>query len=191
MAIYPPVIPTVRNDMNRLRTSISTLLLIIAPLITAPSLASAALPKIPERCACGQTARKGVCPKDVPKSVSYRPSSALCNNKAAVLLRGSFVNSFSVVVRDSQNRDRWPASGYGGCSAAVANSNNPPARCSAFKASGEFTTRVGGVRTRVVCFPEAGTSRLWQDVRRITIKGENTAASIRRFCVAGAGKPLN
>ena len=153
--------------------------------------AHAAVPNPPENCSCGQTARKAVCPQDVPRSVIYVPATSLCSGKAAVVLRGPFLNSFSVVVRDGQNRDRWPVSGYGGCGFALANSKNPPARCSAFKAAREYFAVINGIKSRVVCFPETGFSRLWADVRRVTVKVTNSASSIRRFCVGKATRRLN
>lgn len=155
--------------------------------------AQALVPNPPENCRCGATARKAVCPQDVPNSVIYLPSTSLCSGKAAIVLRGPFLNSFSVVVRDSQNRDRWPAagSGYGGCSFALANSAAPPRRCSSFKASREYIATINGQRSRVVCFPENGFSRFWTDVRRMTIKVTNSAASLRRFCLNGPRVRLN
>lgn len=101
--------------------------------------AGATIPNPAENCRCGATARRAVCPQDVPSTVKYRPASSLCGGKAAILLQGPFLNSFSVVVRDSQNRDRWPAagSGYGGCGYTLANSKAPPRRCSSFKAAEE------------------------------------------------------
>jgi hypothetical protein len=147
----------------------------------------------PERCRCGRTGRRAVCPKDVPRSVLYRPSFVACGNKAAIILRGDFLESFSVVLRDSLNRDRWPAagSGYGGCSQALADSAAPPRSCSAFKASSEYTDIVGGRMSRVICFPESGDSPLYSDVRRMTIKVTNSAADLRRFCLNGPTNRLN
>jgi len=147
----------------------------------------------PENCRCGRTFRKAVCPSDVPREVSYRPRFKACGNKAAILMRGAFADSFSVVVRDSLNRDRFPlpGSGYGGCSKALADSVAPPRRCSAFKASKEFYQNINGVRNRVVCFPEAGNSRIFSDVRRLTIKVRNSASTIRRFCMNGPRVNLN
>ena len=157
------------------------------------STAEAGIPNLPENCQCGRTARHAVCKEQVPKNVLYRPRFSGCGGKAAVLLRGDFIDSFSVVVRDSQNRDRFPpaGSGYGGCSFALANSASPPARCSAFKASREYVALVGGKSTRVICFPESGNSSLFKDVRRITIKVQNSAASLRRYCLGKSYESLN
>src|SRR5688572_19091896 len=56
-----------------------------------------------------------VCPAYVHKDVSYRPTYKACGGNAAILLRGKYLAVHSVVVRDSENRDRWPATGFGGC----------------------------------------------------------------------------
>lgn len=146
-----------------------------------------------ENCRCGRTFRKAVCPQDVPEEVSYRPNYAACGNKAAILMRGAYLKSFSVVVRDSLNRDRFPlpGSGYGSCSKQLASSVAPPKRCSAFKAASETIAEIEGVPTRVVCFPESGRSKIFRDVRRLTIKVKNSAATIRRFCLNGPRVDLN
>ena len=72
-----------------------------------------------------------VCWQDVSKDVSYRPSVEACGGNAAIITRGRYLNAFSVVVRDRDNKDRWPVSGFGGCSFALANAASPPASCSA------------------------------------------------------------
>jgi hypothetical protein len=149
------------------------------------------IPNLPEKCSCGQTARFAVCADQVPDDVVYRPSFSGCSGKAAVILKGQFTNSFSVVLRDSQNRDRFPVSGYGGCSFSLANSVSPPKRCSAFKASREYFSQINGESVRVVCFPERGNSSLYKDVRRVTIKVKNSAASLRRYCIGKAVNSLN
>jgi hypothetical protein len=147
----------------------------------------------PENCRCGRTARKAVCPVDVPEDAAYRPTFLGCGGNAAVILKGAFLNSFSVVMRDSLNRDRFPVagSGYGGCSKALADSAAPPRRCSAFKASREYFTTINDEPARVVCFPERGNSSLFSDVRRMTIKVTNSAATLRRFCLNRSNLPLN
>ncbi len=147
----------------------------------------------PENCQCGNTTRKAVCPRKVPREVLYRPSYDGCEGNAAVLMQGTYADSFSVVVRDSLNRDRFPLPGssYGGCSASLAGGDTPPRECSAFKASKEYFTKINKKRTRVVCFPEKGTSRIFRDVKRITIKVTDSAESLRRFCLYGPKEDLN
>jgi hypothetical protein len=82
--------------------------------------------------------RRCICVPDVPSSIRYRPAVAECNGNAAIILYDEYEDSFSVVVRDSQNRDRWPESGFNGCSLELATSENPPNRCSAFKTRSPF-----------------------------------------------------
>lgn len=57
--------------------------------------------------------RRCICPEEVPSYVRYRPAVLECNGNAAAILSGRLNNAFSVVVRDTQNRDRWPAAGSG------------------------------------------------------------------------------
>jgi hypothetical protein len=137
--------------------------------------------------------KRCVCPTDVPSSLRYRPALVECNGNAAILLDGEYFGAFSVVVRDSQNRDRWPVSGFGGCSYDLANSDSPPNRCSAFKVQDKFTTPDG---TAVVhCFGASGYSELFKDVVRATIKNSDDPNSsnddIDRLCLVSGDKPLN
>lgn len=137
--------------------------------------------------------RRCVCPDQVPSSMRYRPALAECNNNAAILLDGEYVEAFSVVVRDSQNRDRWPVSGFNGCSAELANSDTPPNRCSAFKVQRSFATPDGSAM--VHCFGASGYSILFEDVVRATIKLTDDPNSndddIDRLCLISGDLPLN
>jgi hypothetical protein len=137
--------------------------------------------------------RRCVCPEDVPGSMRYRPALAECDGNAAILLDGPYLEAFSVVVRDSQNRDRWPASGFNGCSAELSNSESPPNRCSAFKVQRKFTTPDG--TAMVHCFGASGYSALFEDVVRATIKLTDDPNSsddeIDRLCLVSGDKPLN
>jgi hypothetical protein len=137
--------------------------------------------------------RRCVCPEDVPAAMRYRPALAECDNNAAILLDGQYLEAFSVVVRDSQNRDRWPASGFNGCSDELSNSESPPNRCSAFKVQRKFGTPDG---TAVVhCLGASGYSVLFEDVVRATIKLSDDPTSndddIDRLCLISGDKPLN
>ena len=139
--------------------------------------------------------RRCVCVDDVPSTVRYRPAVAECNGNAGAFLSGNLFDAFSVVVRDTQNRDRWPAagSGFGGCSAALANSEDPPKRCSAFKVQDTFVA-VDGV-TRVHCFGASGYSEIFKDAARLTVKISDDPNSsddeIERYCLAAGNAPLN
>lgn len=139
--------------------------------------------------------RRCVCAPDVPGSLRYRPALAECNGNAAAILDGEYLDAFSIVVRDSQNRDRWPAagSGFGGCSFEVANSESPPNGCSAFKVQDKFL--IAGGTARVHCFGASGYSDLFKDVVRVTIKLTDDPNSsddeIERLCLVAGNKPLN
>lgn len=136
-----------------------------------------------------------VCAPNVPGIVRYRPAILECNGNAGAILSGRLVDVFSVVVRDTQNRDRWPAagSGFGGCSFATANSEDPPKRCSAFKVQDRFP--IAGGAAEVHCFGASGYSDIFKDVVRITAKITNDPFSsndeIERYCLVSGAKPLN
>lgn len=136
-----------------------------------------------------------VCAESVRSSMRYRPSLVECNGNAAAILDGEYLDAFSIVVRDSQNRDRWPAagSGFGGCSAALADSESPPNRCSAFKVQDKFSIADGSAV--VHCFGASGYSELFSDVVRVTIKNSDNPTSndddIDRLCLVSGSEPLN
>jgi hypothetical protein len=105
-----------------------------------------------------------ICANEVPKQIRYRPSVRACGGKAGAILSGSYASSFSVVLRDNQNRDRWPASGYNDCSAEeTADGLN---KCSAFKC--QKVIRTPG--QQICCFGETGTSSILRGATRLTIK---------------------
>ncbi len=139
--------------------------------------------------------RRCLCVEDVPSSIRYRPSIVECNNNAGAILYGDYAEAFSIVVRDSQNKDRWPAagSGFGGCSFSVANSESPPNSCSAFKVQDKF--RILDGNAMVHCFGSSGYSDLFSDVVRMTIKLSDDPFSsnddIDRICLVSGDKPLN
>jgi hypothetical protein len=137
--------------------------------------------------------RRCVCAQDVPSALRYRPALAECNGNAAILLDGQYLDIFSVVVRDSQNRDRWPESGFNGCDFALSTSVSPPNRCSAFKVQESFPTPDGSAV--VHCFGASGYSTLFRDVVRATIKITDDPNSsddeIERLCLIAGDTPLN
>jgi len=139
--------------------------------------------------------RRCVCAEQVPSTIRYRPAVAECNGNAAAILDGEYLDAFSIVVRDSQNRDRWPVagSGFGGCSKEVADSKSPPNSCSAFKVQDKFDIAAG--TARVYCFGASGYSDLFSDVVRVTIKLSDDPFSndddIDRMCLVSGDTPLN
>lgn len=139
--------------------------------------------------------RRCLCVADVPSSIRYRPSIIECNYNAGAILHDDYAEAFSIVVRDTQNRDRWPAagSGFGGCSFELANSESPPNSCSAFKVQDKF--RIANDTAVVHCFGASGYSELFSDVVRMTIKLSDDPFSnnddIDRICLIAGDEPLN
>jgi len=137
--------------------------------------------------------KRCLCPQNVYSSVRYRPAVAECNGNAAAIFFDNYREIFSVVVRDSQNRDRWPASGFNGCSASLADSDSPPNYCSAFKVQDKF--EIGAGIATVHCFGASGYSELFTDVTRLTIKLADDPNSsddpLDRLCLYAPDLPLN
>ena len=139
--------------------------------------------------------KRCTCAPDVPSTVRYRPAVEECGGNAAAILSGGLLDAFSIVVRDTQNRDRWPAagSGFGGCSADLADSDSPPNRCSAFKVQSRF--KIGGGVAEMHCFGASGYSDIFADAARMTVKLSDDPFSnnddIERYCLAGPTVPLN
>ena len=136
-----------------------------------------------------------VCWQDVSKSVSYRPTYPGCNGNAAILTRGKYKDIFSVVVRDKENKDRWPAAGFGDCSAALASSASPPNRCSAFKVQKIYYEETSAGTQRVNCLGAKGTSALFKKVTRMTGKISDAPGTtndpLARWCLRSPARPLN
>ncbi len=139
--------------------------------------------------------RRCICPENVPSYVRYRPAVVECNGNAAAILNGRLNNIFSVVVRDTQNRDRWPeaGSGFGGCTFEQANAEDPPKSCSAFKIQSRF--EIGDGTTEVHCFGASGYSDIFADASRLTVKITDDPFSndddIERYCLVAGNLPLN
>ena len=130
-----------------------------------------------------------VCYDRVPKTIKYSPSLEACGGKAAATLSGPYAGAFSVVLRDKMNRDRWPASGYHGCTAAeVALGLN---KCSAFKCQ----KVIDGVGEQTCCFGEKGTTKIMAGATRMTIKLRDVPESkldpLVRICLNKFSPKLN
>ena len=137
-----------------------------------------------------------VCWSDVARDMRYRPALEECGGKAAVILSGKYLSIFSAVVRDGDNSDRWPASGFNGCSASVSSSENPPAYCSAFKAQEKISVETtSGKSAQVHCLGASGYSSLFKKVSRVTIKLADKPGSsddpLVRWCLRSPSQPLN
>lgn len=139
--------------------------------------------EIPE-ARCNESVFKPcICASDVPPEIKYRPKFARCGGKAAVILEDEWADSFSVVLRDRLNRDRYPASGYNGCTLEEASGVAPPARCSAFKC--QKTIRRNNRYT--CCFGDRGRDRILAKASRMTIKLKDVPGSsadpLARVCL--------
>ncbi len=112
-----------------------------------------------------------ICHDRVPKSIKYRPAVKECGGDAGAILSGEFAGSYSVVLRDNQNRDRVPAFGYQGCSAAEVELGLN--KCSAFKCQKVVKTNSSSVLSgpqQICCFGEPGKNRILAGATRLTIK---------------------
>lgn len=152
-------------------------------------------PSRPSFCQ-GQRFKPCVCSRDVTTDMQYRPAVRECNGNAAVMLYGKYRSSFSVVLRDSENRDRWPTFGFNGCSFALANSEAPPAYCSMFKTQDTVAVASGTTNQgKLHCFGAPGSSPFMRRVVRVTVKLADIPNSnndpLVRWCLNGPTEPLN
>lgn len=138
-----------------------------------------------------------VCYGDVAREMQYRPAVVECNGNAGIALTGKYAGVFSAVVRDSDNRDRFPlpGSGYGGCSYELANGENPPNYCSAFKAQSSLRIGSGRDKGKLYCLGASGYSSTFARVTRVTAKLSDVPGSssdpIVRWCLRKSTLPLN
>jgi hypothetical protein len=149
--------------------------------------------KKPKYCNTGPF-KPCVCASDVPSIVQYRPAVKECGKKAAIILSGKYKDVFSVVVRDKENKDRWPVNGINGCTPYETNviALN---KCSAFKAQSVIEVSNNAGDATVHCLGASGYSSLFKRVRRMTAKitdiPDSTTDPLARWCLAGPSKPLN
>lgn len=135
-----------------------------------------------------------VCPKDVTKLVQYRPAVKECNGRAAIILSGKYLSAYSAVVRDYENKDRWPPQGINGCSVFERDTLGLN-KCSAFKVQEVLPIENEVADAEIHCLGASGYSTLFRKVSRITIKladipGSNSDPLVR-LCLAGATEALN
>jgi hypothetical protein len=150
----------------------------------------------PESLCQGTRFKPCVCADQVNREVQYRPSITECGKNAGIILYGQYLSAFSIVLRDSDNRDRWPAFGFNGCSKALANSESPPASCSVFKAQKKIrVARRTADEGILYCFGASGYSPLMRRVVRATVKLRDIPGSsadpLVRWCLNGPTQPLN
>lgn len=149
--------------------------------------------KKPKYCQ-GGAFKPCVCPRDVTAKVQYRPSVKECGGAAAIILSGKYLSAFSAVVRDYENKDRWPVNGTSGCTpyeTHVLGLN----KCSVFKVQKTVGVEDPTADAEIHCLGASGYSTLFRRVTRITIKIADipgtTDDPLARLCLAGANKPLN
>ena len=152
----------------------------------------------PSMC-MGNRFKPCVCADEVTKLVQYRPSIAQCGKRAGIVMSGRYTRAFSVVVRDRDNRDRWPiqfpetGTGYGGCTLAEAKSGL--GRCSAFKVQKIIKVSHPDGDAEVHCLGLSGYHPLMRGISRMTIKLKDVPGSnldpLERLCLKGPTTPLN
>lgn len=149
--------------------------------------------KKPRYCS-GAVFKPCVCASDVPTVVQYRPAIKECGNKAGIVLSGKYKDVFSVVVRDRENKDRWPPQGINGCS-AYERDVLALHKCSAFKAQKVIPIENENGDAEVHCLGASGYSSVFARVTRMTAKlsdvPNSTNDPLARWCLAGPTKPLN
>jgi len=135
-----------------------------------------------------------VCAKDVSRRVQYRPSVKECGGKAAIILSGKYLNVFSVVVRDWENKDRWPVEGVNNCSSFERDTLGLN-KCSVFKVQSVIGVSHPKGDAEVHCLGASGYSTLFRRVVRITAKLQDVPGSnkdpLERLCLWGPSEPLN
>jgi hypothetical protein len=135
-----------------------------------------------------------VCASDVPTVVQYRPSVKECGRKAAIILSGKYKDVFSVVVRDRENKDRWPPAGMNGCT-PYERDVLALLKCSAFKVQAIIPVENEAGDAEVHCLGASGYSTLFRRVTRMTAKladiPNSTRDPLARWCLNGPTKALN
>jgi hypothetical protein len=151
------------------------------------------MPRLPiDYCQHGRFA-PCVCPQDVAREMQYRPAISECNGNAGVLLTGKYTNLFSVVVRDTENRDRWPLAGFGDCTAYERDELGLN-KCSAFKVQKRVNLKFRGAPASLHCFGASGYSTLFKRVVRVTGKIADRPGNgdpLARWCLKRPNSPLN
>lgn len=132
----------------------------------------------------------GGCSKDFPSEISWLPSVSACGNKAAVVVFGKFYNSFSVVVRDCNNDDRDPCNK--GPSSCGSNESSPYKAQKIVRAKIKKGSRIRDAR--LFCLKESGSSKIYELVRRITIKLKDPVKKpqdVAKVCLNSRTKAIN
>jgi len=111
-----------------------------------------------------------------------------------MILSGKYKNVFSIVVRDRENKDRWPPQGINGCSAYERDTLGLN-KCSAFKAQKVIDVVDSRGDASVHCLGASGYSVLFKRVTRMTAKlsdvPNSNADPLARWCLAKPTGALN
>lgn len=193
------IIANRRNAMRITAILIAVLISALAPHpLHAERVRASKVPVATCKEFAGSIFKPCICSSKVPNTIKYRPSLKECGGKAAAILFGEYANSFSVVLRDNQNRDRVPASGYHGCSQAETDAGLN--KCSAFKCQVVLKTSsssVGSGSQQICCFGESGRSPILAGASRMTLKIRDVPGStfdpLLRVCLNkfNPNRPLN
>ena len=151
-------------------------------------------PHSPARMCQGGRFAPCICWQDVSRLAKYRPAVEECDGNAAIVLLGKYTGVYSAVVRDSENRDRWPAEGVNQCTPYerdVLGLN----KCSVFKVQDSIPVGRGANAMMVHCLGASGYSKLFSRVTRMTVKLRDIPGSdddpVLRWCLRSPKKPLN
>lgn len=136
-----------------------------------------------------------VCYQYVSRAMKYRPAVEECDGNAGILFAKKYTGIYSAVVRDTENRDRWPESGFGGCTPYerdVLALN----KCSAFKVQDIIKVKTEKNQPYALhCLGASGYSTLFKKVTRITVKLSDSPDSnndpLVRWCLKKPNQPLN
>lgn len=181
--------------MSNLFMVLTAILLQVTPVLAERKTSTVNIPVAKCKEFANSVFKPCICNKKAPASIKYRPALEECGGKAAAILTRGYSNSFSVVLRDKQNRDRWPASGYNGCTKKEVDEGL--SKCSAFKCQKVIKTNSSSVYTgkqQICCFGEAGTTKIMRGATRLTIKIRDVPGSnldpLVRVCLKDFS-PLN
>jgi hypothetical protein len=135
-----------------------------------------------------------VCAEYVAREMKYRPAVEECKGNAGVFLKNKYTSVFSVVVRDSENRDRWPVSGFGNCT-PYERDTLALNKCSAFKTQDTILAKDDKNFYALNCLGASGYSKLFKNVTRVTAKLSDKSTSnqdpLARWCLVKPNLPLN
>lgn len=152
------------------------------------------LPKGKTKYCHGGRFQPCVCYQYVSRAMKYRPAVEECGGDAGILFGKKYTGIYSAVVRDGENRDRWPETGFGGCTPYERDTLGLN-KCSAFKVQDIIKVKDGKEPYALHCLGASGYSTLFKKVTRITVKLSDRPDSnddpLVRWCLKKPNQPLN